>query len=324
MTAMRMRIPALLALLGAAAAAQARYTRTDYMIGSRSQWHTGIRSYSRVRYDGVYPGIDVVYYGNQSQLEYDFVLAPGADPSAIRIEFCGADRLRLNADGDLVVEAAGSEMVQRRPMVYQHDSSAAGRHEVATHYALLGRNIVGFQVEGYDHASELVIDPVLAYCTYLGGSGKDQVNAVKYLNGKLYMAGQTDTSDQPPANGAWANNLQGLTNITVSYFSPAVAGRKLWGPILKPGAVWLPGDAAAPTLAPIRPSRILSAMPLPPWEIHAPANRPGPPARTARRKLRQAPNKSGSRSRLPSGCRILFVPLAANAKVHLLRRLVRL
>ena len=199
-------------------------TRTDYMIGSRSQWHTGIRSYSRVRYNGVYPGIDVVYYGNQSQLEYDFVLAPGADPSSIRIEFRGADRLRLNADGDLVVEAAGSEMVQRRPVVYQHDSTAAGRHEVATHYALLGRNIVGFQVEGYDHASELVIDPVLAYCTYLGGSGKDQVNAVKYLNGKLYMAGQTDTSDQPPANGAWANNLQGLTNITVAIVDTTQSG----------------------------------------------------------------------------------------------------
>jgi hypothetical protein len=191
-------------------------TRTDYLVGNRSQWHPGIRSYSRVRYSGVYPGIDVVYYGNQSQLEYDFVLAPGADPSAIRLQFRGADRLRLNADGDLVVEASGSELVQRRPVVYQRDSSAAGRREVATRYALLGRDTVGFRVEGYDRDSELVIDPVLAYCTYLGGNGKDQINAVKFMNGKLYMAGQTDTSQQPPIDGAWSNNLQGLTNVTVS------------------------------------------------------------------------------------------------------------
>jgi hypothetical protein len=191
-------------------------TRTDYLIGNRSQWHTGIRSYGRVRYSGVYPGIDVVYYGNQSQLEYDFVLAPGADPAAIRMQFRGADRLRVNADGDLVVEAAGSEMVQRRPVVYQRDSSAAGRHEVTTRYAVLGRNTVGFRVDGYDRASELVIDPVLAYCTYLGGHGQDRVNAVKYRNGKLYLTGQTDTSDQAPIDGAWSNNLQGLTNVTVS------------------------------------------------------------------------------------------------------------
>jgi hypothetical protein len=190
-------------------------TRTDYLIGSRSQWHTGIQSFARVRYSAVYPGIDVVYYGNQRQLEYDFVLAPGADPSVIRMQFSGADRLRLNAAGDLVVSAAGSEIVERRPVVYQRDSSAAGRHEVATRYVLLGRHTAGFRVADYDRSSELVIDPVLAYCTYMGGTGTDQINAVKYVNGKLYFVGQTDTSQQPPTDGAWANNLQGLGNVTV-------------------------------------------------------------------------------------------------------------
>ena len=199
-------------------------TRTDYLIGNRSQWHTGIHSFGRIRYNGVYPGIDVVYYGNQSQLEYDFVLAPGADPNAIRIEFRGADRVRLNHDGDLVVEADGSQMVQRRPVVYQRDSSAEGRHEVATHYAILGRNTVAFRVDQYDRASELVIDPVLAYCTYLGGNGTDSVNAVKYMNGRLYFVGQTDTSQQPPTDGAWANNLQGLTNITVGIVDTTKSG----------------------------------------------------------------------------------------------------
>jgi len=194
-------------------------TRTDYFIGDRSQWHTGIPTFARVRYGRVYPGIDLVYYGSQSQLEYDFVLAPGADPDAVRLRIRGADRLRLNGDGDLVIEAAGGQVVQRRPLVYQTDSAGA-QHEVATAYRLLGRNTVGFRLAGYDRARRLVIDPVLTYCTYLGGSGKDQVNAVKYANGLLYLAGQSDTSDQPPTDGAWANNLQGLTNITVAVVDP--------------------------------------------------------------------------------------------------------
>ncbi|HLH19938.1 MAG TPA: SBBP repeat-containing protein [Bryobacteraceae bacterium] len=190
-------------------------TRTDYFVGNRSAWHTGIPTFARVRYDSVYPGIDLVYYGSQSQLEYDFVLAPGADPDAIRIRFQGADRLRVNAAGDLVIAAAGSEIVQRRPLVYQRDA-AGGRHEVATAYRLLGRDTVGFRVAGYDRARQLVIDPVLTYCTYLGGSGTDRINAVKFHNGLLYLAGQTDTSDQPPTDGAWANNKQGITNITLA------------------------------------------------------------------------------------------------------------
>jgi hypothetical protein len=191
-------------------------TRTEYLIGNRSQWHTGIRSFGRVRYDGIYPGIDIIYYGNRSQLEYDFVLAPGADPTAIQMRFRGAERVRVSADGDLVIEDAGLEVVQRRPTVYQRDDSAAGRHEIATRYRMLGRNTVGFEVEGYDASRELVIDPVLTYCTYLGGAGTDRVNAVKYSNGKLYLTGQTDTSDQPPVFGAWSNNLQGITNITLA------------------------------------------------------------------------------------------------------------
>jgi hypothetical protein len=190
-------------------------TRTDYLIGSRSQWHTGIPTFARVRYDAVYPGVDLVYYGSQSQLEYDFVLSPGADPDAIRIRFSGADRIRVNAAGDLVIAAAGSEIVQRRPLVYQRDAQG-GRREVATAYRLLDRNTVGFRVAGYDRARQLIIDPVLTYCTYMGGSGTDQINAVKYHNGMLYLAGQTDTSDQPPVYGAWSNNLQGQTNITLA------------------------------------------------------------------------------------------------------------
>jgi hypothetical protein len=189
-------------------------THTDYLVGSRAQWHSRVPSYERVRYSAVYPGIDLVYYGNQSQLEYDFVLAPGADPDAIRLRFEGADRLRLTADGDLIVASHGSEMVQKHPFIYQQDGDA--RRAVAGRYVLLGRNTVGLKLDAYDRTRQLVIDPVLSYLTYMGGSLNDRVNAVKYSNGKLYIVGQTDNGDQPYIDGAFNNNFAGVTDIFIA------------------------------------------------------------------------------------------------------------
>jgi hypothetical protein len=191
-------------------------TRTDYLVGSRQQWRTGVASYERVRYHGVYPGIDMVYYGNQSQLEYDFVLAPGADPDAIRLRFQGADRVRLTEEGDLVVGSEGSQMVQRRPFIYQQEPGSDTRRQVAGRYVLLGRNTVGLKLDGYDRKRQLVIDPVLSYLTYMGGSVSDRINAVKYANGKIYIAGQTDNGDQPYIDGAYNNNFTGLTDLFIA------------------------------------------------------------------------------------------------------------
>ena len=89
---------------------------TNYFIGRRDQWHTAIPNYSRIRYRNVYPGIDAVYYGNENRLEYDFVVAPGADPRAIRLQFSGADRIAITAQGDLSVEAGGQPIVQKKPV----------------------------------------------------------------------------------------------------------------------------------------------------------------------------------------------------------------
>jgi Beta-propeller repeat len=193
-------------------------TRTDSYIGTRENWRTDIPTYGRVRYDSVYPGIDLVYYGNQGQLEYDFTLAPGADPAAVRIRFRGADSLHLDAAGNLMVATAGSEIVQKLPAVYQRDASGV-RRAVAAHYRLLGRDRVGFRLDSYDRSRPLVIDPVLTYCTYFGGPGVDQINAVKFFNGQVYLTGETDSSVQPPTNGAWANNLQGQVNIFLAIVS---------------------------------------------------------------------------------------------------------
>lgn len=179
--------------------------RTDYFVGSRDRWRTNVGSYHRVRYSSVYPGVDMVYYGNQSQLEYDFVVAPGADPNAIRMRFKGARNVRISEAGDLLVD----DMVQRRPVVYQQNPS----REIAGRYVLLGRNTVGFRLGEYDKSRELVIDPILTYATYMGGTGGDRINASKLVGNKLYLTGQTTNQDLGSTDGAYKVDHAGLTDI---------------------------------------------------------------------------------------------------------------
>src|SRR5258708_821051 len=155
-------------------------TRSNYFIGNDSrQWHTGVAHYARVREEGVYSGVDLVYHGNQRRLEYDFVVAPGADPGRIRLAFLGADAIAIGAQGELVLHTASGDLVQPAPTVYQE---AGGRRQrVEGHYALLAssgrkreggpaRREVGFAVGRYDRARPLIIDPVIVYSTFLGGS----------------------------------------------------------------------------------------------------------------------------------------------------------
>src|SRR5262249_14054958 len=135
-----------------------------------TQWHTDISTYGRVEYDDVYPGIDLAYYGNNQQLEYDFIVAPGADPGQIRLGFAGAEGLTVDAAGDLVVQAGGQTLRQDKPVLYQEVDGA--RLEVAGQFEVR-RQEVSFAVGAYDAGRPLVIDPVLIYSTYFGGSGED-------------------------------------------------------------------------------------------------------------------------------------------------------
>ncbi len=148
--------------------------KANYFAGTdSSKWRTNIPTYAKVRYDAVYPGIDVVYYGTQRQLEYDFVLAPGADPRTIEIKFDGADRVEIDANGDLVLHVCGREIRQPKPVVYQE---AGGRREVAGRYVRKGGNRIGFTVATYDHTLPLIIDPlVLSYASYLPAYVASQV-----------------------------------------------------------------------------------------------------------------------------------------------------
>ncbi len=174
----------------------------NYFIGNdRDKWRTSVPTYAKVRYSRVYPGVDLVYYGKQRQLEYDFVVAPGADPTVIRLQFAGAKGLRLEADGNLAVSAEDEAMTFHKPTVYQEVDGK--RRAVAGSYALLAGHMVAFHLGSYDSRRPLVIDPVLEYSTYVGGSGYDSAGAISVDGaGNVYLAGETTSNNFPATKGA--------------------------------------------------------------------------------------------------------------------------
>ncbi|MGA2077678.1 MAG: SBBP repeat-containing protein [Terriglobia bacterium] len=206
--------------------------KVNYFIGNDpKKWRTNVPTYAQVRYHDVYPGVDLEYYGNQGgRLEYDFIVAPGADPNAIALHV-GAVReppLRIDANGDLVLPTKGSEVRFHKPEIYQpgESSSLITRHSspVQGRFVLDARNRIRIVLGPYDHTKPLVIDPVLSYSTYLGGSGPDYGNAIAVdSSGSAYVAGQTESVDFPTTNPFQAS-LNGDADVFVSKLNATGTG----------------------------------------------------------------------------------------------------
>lgn len=174
--------------------------KSNYLLGGDPKgWITGVPCFERVEFREVYPGVDLVYYGTEGVLEYDFVVAPGADPNQIRMSIEGA-RLELTPEGDLALDAGGGRLRWKKPRVYQ---AAAGVNRlVEGAYQIVGRQ-VRFRVGSYDRNLPLVIDPVLSYATYYGGSNNDSARGFAVdSEGATYIAGQTVSTNLRPGTTA--------------------------------------------------------------------------------------------------------------------------
>ncbi len=174
---------------------------SNYFLGrDRSKWRTGVPHYAKVGYEGVYPGIDLVFYGtNQRQLEYDFIVQPGADPARIRLAIEGAKRLEIDGSGDLVAHLPGGEVRFKKPVIYQEADGA--KRPVAGGYVLKDGRVT-FEIAAYDRTKPLVIDPVLAYSTYLGGTNVEVGWGLAVdATGSAYVTGDTRSTNFPVTPG---------------------------------------------------------------------------------------------------------------------------
>ncbi len=191
---------------------------SNYFIGNdSSQWHSNIANYGKVRYQEVYPGIDLVYYGNQQHLEYDFIVQPGADPKNIRLSYEGIDGYHIEG-GDLVLESkSGEEVIFKAPVMYQEIGGK--RENVDGNFIFLDGQQVSFYIRDYDKNQPLIIDPVLAFSTYLGGSETDLgMDVAVDNNGDVYITGQTE-SLFPTSTGSFDTSFNGNWDAFVSKLS---------------------------------------------------------------------------------------------------------
>jgi sugar lactone lactonase YvrE len=175
---------------------------TNYFLGNdATRWLTHLATFAKVHYTGVYPGIDLIYYGNQRRLEYDFVVAPHANPRQVELHFSAAQQLRLDDLGNLHILGNNGEVAFEKPVVYQDDKGQ--RVPVEGRYALLRDHTVGFKVGKYDRSKALVIDPTLSYSTYIGGSTDGAGTAIAVDRfGNIYIIGFTLDADFPVTTGA--------------------------------------------------------------------------------------------------------------------------
>jgi len=170
---------------------------SNYFIGNNpKRWRTNVPNFGKVRLSSVYPGVDLIYYGNQRQLEYDFVVSPGADPATIQLGFTGARQVKIDSQGDLLLQVDGREVRWRKPVVYQEIDGH--RSTIAAHYVQRRVNTLAFSLASYDKRHSLIIDPQLIYSTYLGGTSSDTgFDIAADSAGNAYITGLTGSTDFP-------------------------------------------------------------------------------------------------------------------------------
>lgn len=205
------------------AASQPLPGQNHYLIGNQeSEWIRGVPTYEKIAYRGLYPGIDLVFYGRGREIEYDLIVAPGADPALIRMEFAcqsGSARPAITPAGDLELTRGGTPVRIRRPLIYQED--ATGREQIEGGYVLDGDGQVQFRVGRYDHTQSLVVDPIIDFSTFVGGTGSDTGYAVTVDGaGNIYVAGQTG-SPNFPIRGGYDNSINGSSDAFIVKINPA-------------------------------------------------------------------------------------------------------
>jgi hypothetical protein len=191
--------------------------RGHYMIGDPGRWRRDVPAFGRVRYTGTYPGVSLVFYGTERQIEYDFVVEPGADPDVVVLAFDGAERLGIDDAGDLVLTTAAGDLRLRRPLIYQDTDGE--RRRIEGGYVLDG-NRVRFRVAAWDPSRPLVIDPALGYSTYLGGTSSDEGLGIAVdAAGNAYVTGSTISSSFPVSSPLQPSRA-GVTDVFVTKLDP--------------------------------------------------------------------------------------------------------
>ena len=185
--------------------------RANYFIGhDPSKWQSNVPLFARVSYQDVYPGVKLAFHGAQGQMEFDFIVAPGANPRPIDLQFNGAKSIQTDDSGNLVVSSAGNDVVLHKPIAYQEQGGSA--QPVSARFMLEANNRVSFELGAYDHTRELVIDPSVsyAYSTYLGGSLEDDGYGIAVdSSGNAYVTGQTASANFPTIPGGYQTTNKG-------------------------------------------------------------------------------------------------------------------
>jgi hypothetical protein len=199
--------------------------KSNYFLGNDpSQWHADVPHFARVSYQGVYPGVNLAFHGAQRQTEFDFVVAPGANPAPIGFHFTGARGITTDASGNLIISSTAGDVQLHKPVAYQEQNGA--RQLVNASFVLKADNQVAFELGNYDRSRELVIDPSVsvAFSTYLGGAQADEGQSIAIDgSGNAYVTGQTASADFPvkPNPGAYQTTLKGVMNVFVTQITPS-------------------------------------------------------------------------------------------------------